>query len=67
INLHKIYIVDTWLYGSWPHGVFKKLGIPGPKALPFFGTMLEYRKVSCVFEQTLTCDELLQVDSTQVC
>uniref|UniRef100_A0A673JEJ6 Cytochrome P450 3A n=1 Tax=Sinocyclocheilus rhinocerous TaxID=307959 RepID=A0A673JEJ6_9TELE len=31
-------------YGSWPHSFFKKLGIPGPKPLPFFGTMLEYRK-----------------------
>uniref|UniRef100_A0A8C1LVK5 unspecific monooxygenase n=1 Tax=Cyprinus carpio TaxID=7962 RepID=A0A8C1LVK5_CYPCA len=33
-----------FIYGSWPHGAFKKLGIPGPKPLPFFGTMLEYRK-----------------------
>lgn len=33
-------------YGIWPFGVFKKLGIPGPTPLPFFGTCLEYRKVS---------------------
>lgn len=33
-------------YGTWPFGLFKKLGIPGPKPLPFFGTCLEYRKVS---------------------
>lgn len=32
------------IYGYWPHNVFKKLGIPGPKPIPFFGTMLEYRK-----------------------
>uniref|UniRef100_A0A673GY97 unspecific monooxygenase n=1 Tax=Sinocyclocheilus rhinocerous TaxID=307959 RepID=A0A673GY97_9TELE len=45
------FSAETWAllmlfvaYGSWPHGVFKELGIPGPKALPFFGTMLEYRK-----------------------
>ncbi|NXX47805.1 CP3AL protein, partial [Tricholaema leucomelas] len=31
-------------YGTWPFGVFKKLGIPGPRPLPFFGTCLEYRK-----------------------
>lgn len=33
-------------YGTWPFGLFKKLGIPGPRPLPFFGTCLEYRKVS---------------------
>ncbi|NXM36934.1 CP3A9 protein, partial [Oxyruncus cristatus] len=31
-------------YGTWPFGLFKKLGIPGPTPLPFFGTCLEYRK-----------------------
>ncbi|NXL56615.1 CP3A9 protein, partial [Chordeiles acutipennis] len=31
-------------YGIWPYGLFKKLGIPGPRPLPFFGTCLEYRK-----------------------
>ncbi|NWQ60192.1 CP3A9 protein, partial [Neopipo cinnamomea] len=31
-------------YGTWPFGLFKKLGIPGPRPLPFFGTCLEYRK-----------------------
>ncbi|TTE81777.1 Cytochrome P450 3A27 [Bagarius yarrelli] len=32
------------LYGYWPFGFFKRLGVPGPKPVPFFGTMLQYRK-----------------------
>ncbi|XP_036409267.1 cytochrome P450 3A27-like [Megalops cyprinoides] len=32
------------LYGYMPYGVFKKLGIPGPRPLPFIGTFLEYKK-----------------------
>ncbi|KAJ8001361.1 hypothetical protein DPEC_G00168730 [Dallia pectoralis] len=32
------------VYGYWPYSFFTKLGIPGPKPLPFFGTMLEYKK-----------------------
>ncbi|MCJ8748305.1 hypothetical protein PDJAM_G00163260 [Pangasius djambal] len=32
------------LYGYWPNGFFKQFGVPGPKPLPFFGTMLQYRK-----------------------
>uniref|UniRef100_A0A8K9X9P8 unspecific monooxygenase n=1 Tax=Oncorhynchus mykiss TaxID=8022 RepID=A0A8K9X9P8_ONCMY len=31
-------------YGYWPYGVFTKMGIPGPKPLPYFGTMMGYRK-----------------------
>ncbi|XP_053332463.1 cytochrome P450 3A56-like isoform X3 [Clarias gariepinus] len=32
------------LYGYWPYGFFKHLGVPGPKPIPFLGTLLEYRK-----------------------
>uniref|UniRef100_A0A4W4GZQ3 Cytochrome P450 3A n=1 Tax=Electrophorus electricus TaxID=8005 RepID=A0A4W4GZQ3_ELEEL len=32
------------LYGYWPHSFFTRLGIPGPKPLPFIGNMLEYKK-----------------------
>ncbi|KAM6982456.1 cytochrome P450 3A40-like [Tautogolabrus adspersus] len=49
------FSIETWtliafvitligVYGYAPYGFFKKLGIPGPKPLPFIGTFLEYRK-----------------------
>ncbi|XP_014801689.1 PREDICTED: cytochrome P450 3A9-like [Calidris pugnax] len=55
MNLLPSFSMETWalllgfvallvVYGTWPFGVFKKLGIPGPRPLPFFGTCLEYRK-----------------------
>ncbi|NXH78525.1 CP3AO protein, partial [Hydrobates tethys] len=39
-----IFVALLVAYGTWPFGLFKKLGIPGPRPLPFFGTCLEYRK-----------------------
>ncbi|CAN8192029.1 unnamed protein product [Coccothraustes coccothraustes] len=55
MNLLPSFSTETWAlillfmalllaYGIWPFGLFKKLGIPGPRPLPFFGTSLEYRK-----------------------
>ncbi|NXQ17063.1 CP3AD protein, partial [Peucedramus taeniatus] len=55
MNLLPSFSTETWAlillfmalllaYGIWPFGLFKKLGIPGPRPLPFFGTTLEYRK-----------------------
>ncbi|XP_060930117.1 cytochrome P450 3A40-like [Limanda limanda] len=49
------FSIETWtlivfvitliaVYGYAPYGVFKKLGIHGPKPLPFIGTFLECRK-----------------------
>ncbi|XP_006859843.1 PREDICTED: cytochrome P450 3A8-like [Chrysochloris asiatica] len=37
-------LVLFYLYGTYSHSVLKKLGIPGPKPLPFLGTVLAYRK-----------------------
>ncbi|NXU29495.1 CP3AD protein, partial [Thalassarche chlororhynchos] len=39
-----IFIALLVVYETWPFRLFKKLGIPGPRPLPFFGTCLEYRK-----------------------
>ncbi|XP_047569458.1 cytochrome P450 3A12 isoform X1 [Lutra lutra] len=43
-------LVLLYLYGTSTHGLFKKLGIPGPKPLPFVGTALAYRKGVSVFD-----------------
>ncbi|KAM6157229.1 cytochrome P450 3A9-like [Erethizon dorsatum] len=43
-------LVLLYLYGSYSHGLFKKLGIPGPTPLPFFGTILAYRKGFWAFD-----------------
>ncbi|NXM74904.1 C340 protein, partial [Serilophus lunatus] len=39
------------LYGIWPYQTFKKLGIPGPRPLPFVGTFLEYKNGVHNFDQ----------------
>ncbi|XP_064414432.1 cytochrome P450 3A27-like [Latimeria chalumnae] len=39
------------LYGIQPYGFFKKLGIPGPRPLPFVGTFLNNRKGVFIFDK----------------
>ncbi|XP_042336763.1 cytochrome P450 3A24-like [Sceloporus undulatus] len=46
-----VFLALFLLYGIWPYNFFKKLGIPGPKPLPFIGTFLEYRKGVLDFDQ----------------
>ncbi|RVE75996.1 hypothetical protein OJAV_G00004360 [Oryzias javanicus] len=45
------FVTLLLVYAYWPYGTFKKLGIPGPKPVPFFGTMLAYRKGFCHFDK----------------
>ncbi|XP_057680082.1 cytochrome P450 3A40-like isoform X1 [Corythoichthys intestinalis] len=56
------FSIETWtliaivisllaLYGTAPYNFFKKLGIKGPKPLPFIGTFLEYRQGIHNFDQ----------------
>ncbi|XP_024061005.2 cytochrome P450 3A9-like isoform X1 [Terrapene carolina triunguis] len=62
MNFLPYFSIETWgllitllalliLYGIWPYGIFKKLGIPGPTPLPFFGTTLEYRNGMVDFDK----------------
>ncbi|KAL0605434.1 Cytochrome P450 3A21 [Plecturocebus cupreus] len=43
-NPCKLISVLLCRYGTRSHGLFKKLGIPGPTPLPFLGTVLSYRE-----------------------
>ncbi|KAM5329864.1 cytochrome P450 3A12 [Glossophaga mutica] len=44
-------LVLIYLYGTYPHRIFKKLGIPGPTPLPFVGTVLGYHRGFVEFDQ----------------
>ncbi|XP_038202454.1 cytochrome P450 3A11-like isoform X7 [Arvicola amphibius] len=55
MDLTSILSLETWVllvislvllyrYGTRNHDVFKKQGIPGPKPLPFLGTLLNYNE-----------------------
>ncbi|XP_031288388.2 cytochrome P450 3A29 [Camelus dromedarius] len=43
-------LVLLYLYGTYSHGFFKKLEIPGPRPLPYFGNVLGYRKGFWAFD-----------------
>ncbi|XP_031659956.1 cytochrome P450 3A30 [Oncorhynchus kisutch] len=44
-----LFAIFMW-YGYAPYGFFKKLGIQGPKPLPFIGTFLEYKRGLFIFD-----------------
>ncbi|XP_065779909.1 cytochrome P450 3A24 isoform X1 [Muntiacus reevesi] len=44
-------LVLLYVYGTYSHGLFKKLGVPGPRPLPYFGNVLSYRKGVCEFDE----------------
>ncbi|KAM4631555.1 cytochrome P450 3A24-like [Discoglossus pictus] len=48
-----LFLTLLILYGIWPYGVFKKLGIPGPRPLPFIGTFHAMR--NGLFEFDMQC------------
>uniref|UniRef100_A0A673I3E9 unspecific monooxygenase n=1 Tax=Sinocyclocheilus rhinocerous TaxID=307959 RepID=A0A673I3E9_9TELE len=50
LSLNILVVLLASVYGVWPHGFFKKLGVPGPRPWPFFGTLLSYTKGLCNFD-----------------
>ncbi|XP_034087299.1 cytochrome P450 3A40-like isoform X1 [Gymnodraco acuticeps] len=45
------FITLTVVYVCWPFATFKNMGVPGPTPIPFFGTMLAYKKGFTVFDE----------------
>ncbi|TDH15811.1 hypothetical protein EPR50_G00013180 [Perca flavescens] len=45
------FITLTFVYVCWQFGTFKKMGVPGPRPIPFFGTMLAYKKGFTIFDE----------------
>ncbi|XP_008287345.1 cytochrome P450 3A30-like [Stegastes partitus] len=44
------FVTLLYVYATWTYGTFKNLGIPGPKPVPLFGTMLAYKKGITTFD-----------------
>ena len=43
-----LIIITFYLYSLWQHSLWRRLGIPGPKPVPFLGIMLQFIKKGLV-------------------
>ncbi|KAG5832253.1 cytochrome P450 3A40-like [Anguilla anguilla] len=61
MNLIPSFSTETWtllalffalliIYGVWPFRSINKMGIPGPRPLPFLGNLLSYKRGAHIFD-----------------